>query len=263
MEPSALLSSFISVLPSWLTCHWFVATFGATVAYFFVRLFLYPTFFPLVISYPWPQEIPKTKKKTNASARTTAVLAGSYNPPHLGHLDMLKYLCEKYDQVIVVVGMNPKKKYAVTPQDRADLIGKMLSQVPGTKTVKVMIVSDYIWRHLERTSSRQDYRNMAFCRGIRTWEKDGSDELYLQFQNTWGPLVLGPLTRPLPTIFLEGNPAYNHVSSSLIRSICSSNKSNNQSMIEQLGKLVPPGIVEEVARLYGKSDAIDRCSTAQ
>jgi cytidyltransferase-like protein len=248
------------------------AAVAAIAAYWLVKLFVYPTFFPHVIRYPWPTSLHQnsnnnSKTKTTTTA-TTVVLAGSFNPPHYGHLAMLQYLSQQYDQVIAIVGMNPNKKYAVTPRERAHLIEKMLlanvnnnnNNDSNSNNVQVEIVSDYIWRHLKRTRPARQYRKMVFCRGIRTWAKDGRDEQYLQFQNTWGPLVLGPLVWPLPTIFLEGKPEYNHVSSTLIRNVCSSpskNKNNattttTTTAAEDLRQLVPLSIAEDVARLYSR-----------
>ena len=47
------------------------------------------------------------------------VMAGSFNPPHNGHLAsraILEYLSKRYGQeVIVVIGVNLTKKYLVSP----------------------------------------------------------------------------------------------------------------------------------------------------
>jgi len=94
-----------------------------------------------------------------------------------------------------------------------------------------------------------------FVRGIRTWEKDGAEERNLQILNTWGPLVLGPLWWPLPTVFLQGNPKYNHVSSTLIRNLLvnkdQKTRVKSSGKDEELKDLVPSSIVDDVARLYG------------
>ena len=93
-----------------------------------------------------------------------------------------------------------------------------------------------------------------FIRGIRSWEKDGKDERSLQILNTWGPLILGPVF-PIKTIYLIGDPKYNHVSSTLIRDICNTNSSDNNSdddknKEESLSKLVPTHVAGKVAKLY-------------
>ena len=97
-----------------------------------------------------------------------------------------------------------------------------------------------------------------FCRGIRSWAKDGAEERHLQILNTWGPLVLGPLWWPLPTVFLEGHPKYNHVSSTLVRNLCAGqsqqpSRSVGETTVE-LKNLVPENIAEDLARLYSAAN---------
>lgn len=87
-----------------------------------------------------------------------------------------------------------------------------------------------------------------FFRGIRSWEKDGGDERALQILNTWGPILLGPLFWPIPTQYLEGNPKYNHVSSTLIRNLCSG-KSGTE-IETALAELVPANVAGLVSNLY-------------
>ena len=105
------------------------------------------------------------------------------------------------------------------------------------------VVKGYIWRRVKREGAQ------IFFRGIRSWEKDGKEERSLQILNTWGPLVLGPLWWPLPTVFLEGKPEYNHVSSTLIRDLCS----DGAFRVEDLYRLVPQSIAKDVSDLYGPS----------
>jgi pantetheine-phosphate adenylyltransferase len=201
---------------------------------------IYPILYPTVIPYPWP-DVSRGEHRRD-DKRKTVVLAGSFNPPHRGHLAMLLYLAERYGRVIVVVGVNPAKHYRVTGHQRADLIRDMLQQEAGAKNVEVQVVSGYIWRTVKPQGAR------IFIRGIRSWEKDGKEERSLQILNTWGPLVLGPLWWPLPTIYLEGKPEFNHVSSTLIRKICQSRGGTQ----EELKTLVPGSIAESVAQYYGK-----------
>jgi phosphopantetheine adenylyltransferase len=86
-----------------------------------------------------------------------------------------------------------------------------------------------------------------FFRGIRSWEKDGKEERTLQILNTWGPLLLGR-TWPVPTIYLEGKPEYNHISSTLIRDTCRGGD------CESLSSLVPTNVTTEVTHLYSRKD---------
>ena len=88
---------------------------------------------PTIITFPWRNNNNnnKTQEKssktlTNQNKKKTVVLAGSYNPPHYGHLAMLSHLSQQYGTVIAVIGMNPNKQYAVSPEERANILKKMI-----------------------------------------------------------------------------------------------------------------------------------------
>jgi pantetheine-phosphate adenylyltransferase len=221
---------------------------------------------PSIVAYPWDDDDSiKQRKSNDGDSKTTkqsstttvigrtVIFAASYNPPHNGHLRILKYLSGKYEKVIAVVGFNPDKKYLVSPEDRACLLREMLKS--RTENVTVEVVEGYIWRYAKRIGATR------FFRGIRSWEKDGSDERVLQILNTWGPLLYGPLAIPIPTIYIEGDPRYNHVSSTLIRTICRSKRGysgdedddDEQAKIIEgpLAELVPSEVAGKVAKLYG------------
>ena len=99
------------------------------------------------------------------------------------------------------------------------------------------VVSGYVWRFAKKEGAA------IFYRGIRTWDKDGAEERSLHILNTFGPLVLGP-TWPVPTMFLEGKPEYNHISSTLIRNMC---QEGGQA---SLPSLVPGSIADSISKLY-------------
>ena len=110
----------------------------------------------------------------------------------------------------------------------------------------LLVVDGYIWRYAKRHGATM------FFRGIRSWEKDGRDERALQILNTWGPIILGPFFWPIPTQYLEGNPKYNHVSSTLIRNLCTSKSGTNQQTA--LAELVPSNVTDLVSKLYCPKD---------
>lgn len=156
---------------------------------------------------------------------------------------MVKYLSSRYQNVILIVGFNPSKVYDVSPQARADMLKKMVSSIPN---VRVELVDGLIWRYAIKQGAK------ILVRGIRTWGKDGKDEQHLHYQNTIYPLLLGPLWWPIPTLFLEGKPEYNHISSTLVRKLCqgASNHEEWSSVKKKLTELVPISIVDDVANIY-------------
>lgn len=204
---------------------------------------------PIILSHPWPLNDDQSAK----DSQRMVVFAASFNPPHKGHLVMLEYLARRYGTVWVVIGRNPDKQYQVSPEQRAQLVRTMLAERDANQSnklftsdkIQVKVVEGYIWRTVKPAGAE------IFFRGIRTWEKDGPEERALQILNTWGPLVLGPLWWPIPTVFLQGKPEYNHISSTLVRDTCRK-ESDRKKCLAKLETLVPKSIAKEVATLYGK-----------
>jgi ATP sulfurylase len=57
-------------------------------------LILIRVLFPTILNHPW--KLPaKESRKQKRDKETTVVFAGSFNPPHWGHLVMIKYLAER------------------------------------------------------------------------------------------------------------------------------------------------------------------------
>jgi hypothetical protein len=55
---------------------------------------IWPIIFPRILSYPWPMS--EDYEHRQKDRNHTVVLAGSYNPPHSGHMAMIRYLSERY-----------------------------------------------------------------------------------------------------------------------------------------------------------------------
>jgi cytidyltransferase-like protein len=97
-----------------------------------VVILVKPILFPTIISFPWLD----VDDDTTTKRKQTVILAGSYNPPHLGHLAMLRYLSKRYEKVIAVIGFNPNKKYPVSPEQRKQLL-QMMIQTTDADNIEV------------------------------------------------------------------------------------------------------------------------------
>ena len=84
-------------------------------------------------------------KAPGAAAGGVALFAGSMNPPHHGHLGIIAHLAAAHASVVVVIGHNPSKRYAVTPQQRKELTEKAC-QAAGLRNVTCEVTDDYVWR---------------------------------------------------------------------------------------------------------------------
>mmetsp|Transcript_28702 Transcript_28702/g.42508 ORF Transcript_28702/g.42508 Transcript_28702/m.42508 type:complete len:137 (+) Transcript_28702:362-772(+) len=111
-------------------------------------------------------------------------------------------------------------------------------------------VSGYIYRY----GKSKEVNAKLFFRGIRTWEKDGKDERYLHYLNNFTP-VFADHYMPIPTVFIEGDPRYNSISSTVVRNLCNSMKGQKDGGKDgndaaELSKLVPDIIRADVVEAY-------------
>lgn len=167
--------------------------------------------------------------------REVCIYAGSFNPPHFGHLECVRYLASAYGLVHVVIGVNPLKKYPVDPFVRRELLRAMLDEEGLSDHVQVSVVSGYIWRFGYEVGADRLFR------GMRSWKQDGAEEKKLEALNIVGPLLLAGRL-PIRTAYLQANPRWNHVSSTLLRDCIRKGTG--------LEELVPPGSAKAVKDAY-------------
>ena len=51
-----------------------------------------------------------------------AVLPGTFDPIHNGHLEIIRRALGTFDRIIVALGINPEKETIFTPEERLDMI---------------------------------------------------------------------------------------------------------------------------------------------
>eukprot|EP00931_Biecheleriopsis_adriatica_P104463 TRINITY_DN79139_c0_g1_i1.p1 TRINITY_DN79139_c0_g1~~TRINITY_DN79139_c0_g1_i1.p1 ORF type:complete len:227 (+),score=36.45 TRINITY_DN79139_c0_g1_i1:54-734(+) len=145
----------------------------------------------------------------SAASSGSVVFAGSFNPPHIGHAEIIRFLSRSFNQVHVVIGMNPKKTYPVSPDTRKEILESFLPAVDASN-VKVWVWGDVIFKLAKQVGATAMYR------GIRTWEEDGKPERYLEVQNLCWPM-LSSCGTPTYTYYVEGAPHYRFISSTELR----------------------------------------------
>ena len=69
-------------------------------------------------------------------------------------------------------------------------------------------------------------------RSVRTWKQDGSAERFLELLNLYGPWIF--FRSSMPTTFIEGNPVYSHVSSTVVRNCVSDDDMNGDTSLDRL-----------------------------
>ncbi len=157
----------------------------------------------------------------------TAVYPGSFDPPTLGHLDLITRGCRLFDRLIVGVLRNTEKTPLFSVEERLQMLGEICRGLPQ---VEIREFDGLLVDFAARVGAR------AVLRGIRAI----SDYEY-EFQMAWMNRRLAP---ELETVFMMPAEAYSYLSSRLVKEVF------------QLGRpvigLVPP-LVE--ARLHAQRQA--------
>jgi pantetheine-phosphate adenylyltransferase len=131
------------------------------------------------------------------------VYAGSFDPPTIGHMWMIKQGAHLFDRLVVAVGVNPEKKYTFPLEARL----KMLRD--STKRFRNVSVASFSNRYLIRYA--QSLGATHILRGIRS-ESD------YEFERTMRN-INGDLDDAICSVFLMPPRAIAEVSSSMVRGL--------------------------------------------
>ncbi len=132
----------------------------------------------------------------------TAIYPGSFDPVHLGHLDLIMRAEKLVDQLTVAVLQNPTKGCSFSVHERMEMLQSVTQHLPHVKVTSFEgLLVDF---------AKKQKANFII-RGIRAF----SDFEY-EFQMA---LVNRKLASDLETIFLMPKEKYSAVSSKLIREI--------------------------------------------
>lgn len=130
------------------------------------------------------------------------VCPGSYDPVTLGHADVIERAAALYDEVVVAVLHNPAKAGTFSADERKALLEDTVAPLPN---VRVQLFADRLLVDVCRDVGAQ-----AIVKGLR----GGTDFAY--------ELPMALMNRHLTgieTVFLPGDPRFEHISSSLIKEV--------------------------------------------
>lgn len=78
----------------------------------------------------------------------SVILPGSYDPVTVGHLDVIRRAAEEYDEVYVVIFVNPNKKYRFSLDDRVRMLMLATEELPNVLvSYSNGLVIDYMREH--------------------------------------------------------------------------------------------------------------------
>jgi pantetheine-phosphate adenylyltransferase len=139
---------------------------------------------------------------TLSAAHRIAVYTGVFDPVHLGHLDVIQRGSRLFDRLIVGVGLNPDKSPFFTLEERVQMLEQVTTPFDNVEVRPFTILTVAFVREVGAR---------VMLRGLRT-----TSDMEYEFNLTLANNMLDP---EIETVFLMANPAYSHVSSSLLRQI--------------------------------------------
>ena len=137
-----------------------------------------------------------------ASDARRAVCPGSYDPVTNGHVDVVTRAATLFDEVVVAVLYNPAKQGAFPVEERVSLLEESLAAVGN---LRVEAFADRLL-----VDVCHDVGATAIVKGLR----GGTDFAYELPMALMNKHLTG-----IETVFLPGDPRFEHVSSSLVKEV--------------------------------------------
>ena len=129
-----------------------------------------------------------------------AMLPGSFDPPTMGHMNIIERAAALFDELYVVIADNISKKCLFTPEERKEMI---LDSLPGVENMKVEIYQGLT------VDFASEHDIDVIVRGVRAMN-DFSYEFELAMTNK----MLNP---SVDVIFIPTDPQYFLIRSSQIK----------------------------------------------
>jgi pantetheine-phosphate adenylyltransferase len=163
------------------------------------------------------------------AASKIAVFPGTFDPPTLGHIDIIDRGQKLFDELIVAVGVNPGKEHLFSLEERLSLLRTL------TKRFRNVSVETYEGLTVQFVKKR---KAAAILRGLRNLT-DLDYEFRLALTNR--------KVASVETVFIMTREEFGFTSSSLIKQIITLGGSPHQ-----LKELLPPQVIARLQHYVKK-----------
>ncbi len=130
------------------------------------------------------------------------IYPGTFDPPNNGHLNVISRAVNIFDQIEIVIAVNPEKKCVFTPQERFEMMKKLVAHHSN--------VNVHLWEGLIVDFAQKMQANIIL-RGVRALS-DFDYEFELSMMNK-------ALNADIETIFLPTDKKYFVLRSSAIKEV--------------------------------------------
>lgn len=149
---------------------------------------------------------------------------GTFDPITKGHLDIIERASNLFDETVVLIMRNPKKKCIFSEEERKSMIEKSIADLPNAHKISVVIGSGLTVQFAKKIGAQ------AIIRGIRAV----SDYEYELLQATANMT----LDDTIETMLLIARPEYSFLSSSVVKEIAENDG--------DISGMMPEAIIDEV-----------------
>ncbi|GHV60756.1 phosphopantetheine adenylyltransferase [Spirochaetia bacterium] len=143
----------------------------------------------------------------------------------MGHLNIIRRAASIFDELLVVVAENRRKKYLFSAEERVSLIAELIRDL---QNVSVVICDSLIVDFLQKHDTR------LLVRGIR-----GVDDFSYEFELS---MINKSLDPRIETIFMTTDPEYFVLRSTVIKELA--------SFHGNVAGMVPPLVADALADKY-------------
>lgn len=131
-----------------------------------------------------------------------AIYPGSFDPPTLGHLDVIERAAGLFDRLVVSVGTNSSKTPLLAPEERIEVLRDCVANLPK---VDVDSFGGLLIDHAKK------HRASVIVRGLRA-----TGDFEYEFQMA---MVNRRLGEDIETVFLVTKWEHSYLSSSIVREV--------------------------------------------
>jgi pantetheine-phosphate adenylyltransferase len=154
-----------------------------------------------------------------------AVFPGSFDPPTLGHMNIIERASLLFDELVVIIAENRQKRYLFSAQERLVMMGELVKPWKNISTI--------IWDHLIVDYMKKENVRLL-VRGVR-----GMDDFSYEFELSMMNKALHP---HIETLFMTTDPKYFVLRSASIRELA--------SFHGDVSAMVPPLVAEALKKKY-------------
>lgn len=151
-------------------------------------------------------------------SKTIAIYGGSFNPFHIGHLNIVRKALNIFDNVVVAFGKNPTKPDSDSEKRAMELGDKFKEKGIKCDTI---VYSCFLHELIEQYEEKG--YNVVLIRGLR----NGDDLAYEDNQLSF----IKDFKKDINVVFIRCDAEFEHISSSAIRSLESFRKGSSDSYL--------------------------------